>query len=367
SKNILAAVVLRLVDQHKLELDDDVTKYVPEAPVQGRHITVRQLLNHTSGLYSFTDLPNANANERLDLSHAEVLALFRDKPFNFEPGTKYRYNNSAFYLAGMVVERVTHQDYATYVRNEIFLPLGMTSAMLCDAHMLVPGLAYGYDRENGSFVPTAIFTWKVPWAPRAVCATAGDLVKWQVALDAGRVISPKSLALMRSPTVLTDGTGIDYGLGTRLGSLEGHRAFGHTGGGGGFSSILVEFPDDHVIVAVLTNTEGQAIAIGRELAAALLQLPGKKLLDLPVPAAEEAALTGTFDSDEGTFEQFVENHQVRFRTPGQPNSGVLYRQSDNIYALPGGQELHIIMRNGRLDWGLLYSCGLMMDAVYRIR
>jgi hypothetical protein len=182
------------------------------------------------------------------------------------------------------------------------------------------------------------------------------------------VISPKSLALMRSPTVLTDGTGIDYGLGTRLGSLEGHRAFGHTGGGGGFSSILVEFPDDHVILAVLTNTEGPAIAIGRELAAAVLQLPGKRLLDLPVPAAEEAALTGTFDSDEGPIEQFVENHQVRFRIPGQQNSGgVLYRQSDNIYALPGGQEVHIIMRNGRVEWGLLYSCGLMMDAKYRTR
>src|SRR5262249_17323079 len=147
-----------------------------------------------------------------------------------------------FYLAGMVVERVTHQDYATYVRNEIFLPLGMTSAMLCDVHMFVSRLVYGYDREDGSFVPTVIFTWKVPWALGAVCATVGDLIKWQLALDAGRVISAKSLALMCSPTVLADGTGIDYGLGTRLGSLEGHRAFGHTGGGGGFFSILVEFP-----------------------------------------------------------------------------------------------------------------------------
>jgi len=368
SKNILAAVVMRLVDQRKLQLDDDVTKYVPEAPVQGRHITIRQLLNHTSGLYSFTDLPNADTNERLDLSHADVLALFRDKPFKFEPGTKYRYNNSAFYLAGMVVERITRQDYATYLRNEIFLPLGMTSARLCDAHMLVPKLAYGYAWENENFVPAPIFTWKLPWAPGAVCATATDLLKWQLALDAGRVVRPGSLAIMRSQTILADGTRIDYGLGTRLGALEGHRAFGHTGGGGGFSSILVEYPDDHLIIVVLANREDAGIPIGMGIARAALQLPKKTLLDLPVASLEAAALNGTFESDEGQIEQFVQNGQVHYRLPGQSGSGdVLYRQSASVYALPDGEEVHALIRDGRVEWGFVYSCGLMMDAMYRVQ
>jgi CubicO group peptidase (beta-lactamase class C family) len=87
SKNILAAVVLQLVDEGKLKLDDDVTKYVPEAPTHGRHVTVRQLLNHTSGVYSFTSLPEAENNERLDLTHEQVLSLIKDHPFDFEPGT----------------------------------------------------------------------------------------------------------------------------------------------------------------------------------------------------------------------------------------------------------------------------------------
>jgi len=110
SKNILSAVVLQLVEAGKLDLDADVTKYVPEAPTQGHRVTVRQLLNHTSGIYNFTSLPDADANERLDLSHEQVLALFKDKPFDFEPGAAWRYNNSAFYIAGMVVERVTKQE-----------------------------------------------------------------------------------------------------------------------------------------------------------------------------------------------------------------------------------------------------------------
>ena len=104
-------MVLQLVDEGKLRLDDDVTKYVPEAPTLGHHVTVRQLLNHTSGIYSFTSLPDAANNERLELTHEQVLGLIKDKPFDFEPGTRWRYDNSAFYLAGMAVERVTKQEY----------------------------------------------------------------------------------------------------------------------------------------------------------------------------------------------------------------------------------------------------------------
>src|SRR5262245_43448619 len=127
SKNIEAGVVLQLVDQGKLKLDDDVTRYVREAPVHGKPVTIRQLLNHTSGIYSFTSLPNAADNERLDLTHEQVLQLIKDQPFDFDPGSRWRYNNSGMYLAGMVVERVTGKDYAGYVREQVFKPLAMTS------------------------------------------------------------------------------------------------------------------------------------------------------------------------------------------------------------------------------------------------
>ena len=141
SKNILAAVVLQLVDQGKLRLDDDVTKYVPEAPTGGHHVTVRQLLNHTSGIYSFTSLPDAANNERLELTHEQVLGLIKDKPFDFEPGTHWRYDNSAFYLAGMVVERVTKQEYGAYVGARLHAvgdELGLP--MLCAHGCAAPGV-----------------------------------------------------------------------------------------------------------------------------------------------------------------------------------------------------------------------------------
>src|SRR3954470_19144697 len=270
SKNILAAVVLQLCEEGKLRLDDDVTKYVPEAPTLGQHVTVQQLLNHTSGIYSFTSLPDAANNERFELTHEQVLGLIKDKPFDFEPGTRWRYNNSAFYLAGMVVERVTKQEYGAYVRGRVFKPLGMSSASLCYARMVVSHLASGYEVDDDALVNAALITWKLPFAAGAVCATATDLAKWQAALDSGRVLTPSSLALMRTPTTLADGTKIDYGLGTRLGSLDGHRVLGHTGSGGGFRNVFESFPDDHLTIVILMNLGDAAspppVAIAAEIA-----------------------------------------------------------------------------------------------------
>lgn len=369
SKNILAAVVLQLVDEGKLRLDDDVMNYVPEAPTHGHHVTVRQLLNHTSGIYSFTSLPEAADNERFDLTHEQVLGLVQSKPLDFEPGTSWRYDNSAFYLAGMVVERVTKQEYGVYVREHIFQPLGMDSASLCDARMVVPHLASGYEVDHGKLVNAGLMSWKLPFAAGAVCATATDLLKWEAALDAGRVVGPSSLALMRTPTTLADGMKIDYGLGTRLGLLDGHRVLGHTGSGGGFTTVLESFSDDHLTIVVLTNTlPGAALQVAMAVARAALGLPEKTLRDLPLSKEELAALPGIFDSDEGTAELFVLDGKLRFRPPGAQGDGVpLLRQAENIYALDQNNEVHFWVQDGRAIWGSLYAGGLMLDAKRRVR
>jgi D-alanyl-D-alanine carboxypeptidase len=370
SKNILAAVVLQLVDEGKLRLDDDVTKYVPEAPTQGRQVTVRQLLNHTSGIYSFTSLPNAADNERLELTHEQVLGLIKDRPFDFEPGTRWRYDNSAFYLAGMVVERVTKQEYGAYVREHVFKPLGMSSASLCYARMVVPHLASGYEVDGGALVNAAFVSWKLPFAAGAVCATATDLAKWQAALDSGRVLTASSLALMRTPTTLADGTKIDYGLGTRLGSLDGHRVLGHSGGGGGFRVLLESFPDDHLTIVILMNMGDAAspspVAVAPEIARAALGLKKNALLDLPVPDAELAALSGKYDSDEGPVEIFARDGKLHYRIPGSQIEGVVRRQAENVYAIDENTEAHFLVSGGRAAWTMVYIGGLLMDAKYRV-
>jgi CubicO group peptidase (beta-lactamase class C family) len=196
-------------------------------------------------------------------------------------------------------------------------------------------------------------------------------VKWQAGLDAGRVLSTSSLKLMRTATTLSDGTVVDYGLGTRLGMLEGHRVLGHTGGGGGFAGALDYFPDDHLTIVVLVNTEvgaNPALTLAAGIARPLLGLPEKTLRDLPVPQQELAALTpGTFNSDEGTVETFARGGKLFYRDLPSRAEGPLLRQAENVYAVNEKTEVHFVIRQGHATWGIVYTGGMMMDATRRMK
>jgi CubicO group peptidase (beta-lactamase class C family) len=367
SKNIAAAVVLRLVEQGRLSLEDDITKYVPDAPTGGRHVTIRQLLTHTSGLFSFTSVPAAEANESRDLSHAQVLDLIRDRPADFAPGASWRYSNTGFYLAGMAVERVTGMSYAAYLREQVFAPLGMTSSSLCTAKDEVPGLARGYDVRAGALVPAPPASWTLPFAAGGVCSTAEDLLRWQQALDAGRFISAERVAEMRTATALADGTRIDYGLGTRLGSLQGHLVAGHTGSGNGFSAVLETFPADHLSIAVLSNTSSATAAtIAAAIARAAFELAPIPMNGSDVPADEAAALTGRYDSDEGALDGYACGRQLCFRPPGAPQGQPLVRLAPFVYAVDADTEVRFPRPPSPVEWGIAYTGGLFADAKRRI-
>jgi D-alanyl-D-alanine carboxypeptidase len=367
SKHVETAAALKLVEAGQLSLEDDVRKYVPDAPTQGKRVTISQLLAHTSGLYNFTSLPDADANETRDWTHEQVFALFKDKPFDFEPGRRWRYTNSGFYLAGVAIERAAGVPYARYVKDAVFGPAGVTTASLCTAHDSVANLASGYATVKGSLVPGPRMTWSLPFAAGSICATSSDLVRWEIALNAGRVISTANLRRMRAPTRLSDGTEIDYGLGTRIGSFLGHRVVGHTGSGGGFTSILQSFPDDGVTIAVLSNTAGAPVAnVASRIASAVLGTRSHDLLDLAVPPDEGRALTGTFDSDEGTIENVPCGDKMCFRVPGGPVLGGAKRQAPFAYALDFNTLVRFHERGGRADWAFVYHAGFLTDAKYRV-
>jgi len=175
---------------------------------------------------------------------------------------------------------------------------------------------------------------------------------------------------MRRPTTLADGTAIDYGLGTRLGSLEGHRVLGHTGSGGGFNAVLESFPADGLTIAIVMNTgngAGPSMTLATAIARAVLGLADKNTLrDLPVSKKELVALLGTFDSDEGTVENFERDGKLRFRVLGTQREGELLRQAENVYAINENAEVHFLVRDGRATWAIVYAGGLMADASRRV-
>jgi CubicO group peptidase (beta-lactamase class C family) len=212
TKQFTAAAILRLVDEGKLSLDDELTKFLPDYFTGGRKITIHHLLTHTSGIKSYTSLgPKWRTKMRLDLTHDELVGLFMDEPFDFEPGEKYLYNNSGYYLLGMIIEKITGQSYGDYLEEVFFRPLGLESTRYCDETPLIRYRARGYAPSLTGLVNAQPISMNQPYAAGSLCASAADLVRWQEALSGGEVVSGTSYELMTTPAMLNDGSPTNYG------------------------------------------------------------------------------------------------------------------------------------------------------------
>jgi D-alanyl-D-alanine carboxypeptidase len=369
TKHITAGAILSLVEQGKLSLDDPVTAFVPQLGERWSKVRIRHLLSHTSGSESFTDLPTWGPQERLDVTPNDILALVRDVPFHFEPGTSWRYNNTGFYLLGMVIEKVAGQSYADYMTDHVFQPLGMTATRYGDFRPIIANRASGYELDHGTLVNAEPMSWKAPFAGGALCSTVMDLVRWERALEHRELIGPATLKLMRSPTII-DGVSLDYGFGTRIGTLGGHRVVGHTGNGGGFRNVLFRFPDDDLTIVVLTNTDGgepSAGLIASRIARAVLGIADELLRDEPLPSALGEELSGTFESAEGAMIVSVRDGKLGFQSAPQGPFTPLRYQGKRAFAILPDVTLIMMPDSGKAQWGVLYVGGIFIDAGRRVR
>ena len=252
TKQFTAASILLLEERGKLSVSDPVKKYLPDAPAAWDKITLYNLLTHTSGIPSFTGFPDYAESEPFATTPANLVARFRDKPLEFEPGTKWNYSNSGYALLGYLIEKVSGESYADFVQKNIFTPLGMKDSGYDSASAIIPHRASGYvagpqGRENAGFIHMS-----VPFAAGALYSTTEDLLKWETALFGGKLLSAASLAKMTAPFK----QGYAFGLGVSASS--GKKQLAHGGGIEGFNTYLSYSPDDQTTVAVLGNLNGHA-------------------------------------------------------------------------------------------------------------
>src|ERR1700685_206820 len=301
--------VMQLVEHGKLSLDDDVSKFIPEFPLQGNHVNVRQLLNHTSGIVDYHYLGDPiEATSRQPKALDEVMALYAGKNWVNDPGTKWDWSISGFQLLVTIVERVTGQSFPDYVQQNIFQPAGVKSTTYCDDFTLVHGLSHSYRRFEGGYV-AANENDMAYNSDLRFCSTVGDLLQlWQSIKDKN-LVRPETFRLMSTAEgaaahMSAQDPKAQYGFAMILNHEDDHRRIGQHGSLIGYSGSLYDFPEDQLTVVVLTNTEGQnAYAIARALARAVFKLPELpaapvrpegNIADNPVSAAERGQLTGTF-------------------------------------------------------------------------
>jgi CubicO group peptidase (beta-lactamase class C family) len=306
--------VMQLVERGKLSLDDDISKFIPEFPLQGHRVTVRQLLNHTSGIVDYHYLGDPiEATSRQPKALDEVMALYANKQWVNEPGKKWDWSISGFQLLVTILERVSRQSYQEYVAQNIVAPAGARAMTYCDDFTLIRGLAHAYRRvgdtqvmahENGMAYNTDL----------RYCSSAGDLYRAWRAVQEKKLVKPETWKMMSTfegaaERMSAQDPKMHYGLALTLNHEDDHRSIGQHGSLMGYSGSLYDFPEDQLTIVVLTNTEGQnAYAISRALARAVLGLselpkppparPPIQLADRPVSSSEIKKLTGTESTGE---------------------------------------------------------------------
>ena len=323
SKQFTAAAVVLLARQGKLSLEDDVRGFVPELPDYGTPITIRHLLNHTSGLRdwgSVQEIAGWPRGSRIH-THAHVLDILgRQRALNFTPGAEYLYSNTGYNLLAIIVERVSGTSFAEFSRREIFEPLGMMHTRWRDDFTrIVPGRAQAYHRRGGAYHLQMPF--ENVHGNGGLLTTVGDLLAWNEAFAADRI---PGLMAMETRGRLTGGREIEYALGLRVTRHRGVREVSHSGATAGYRAYLARYPEQGLSVAVLCNAaDANPTALARRTADLFL---GSRAADpavaapVHVPAAELERLAGLY----------------RSRRTGEPFPLVL---AEDRLRLPDGREM----------------------------
>lgn len=303
TKMFTATMVLKLAEGGKLSLDDPLSKYIVDFP-NGEHITIRMLLNHTSGVSDKAQefVPGLSKRE-LDTS-IQVSNIEKRKS-DFAPGTRWAYSNAGFVLLGAVIEKITGKRWYEAISDQLLSPLRLDHTMYGDSKRLILGRVAGYTKnsktlgtENSNFISSSF-----PAAAGGLVSNADDLFRWIRAFGKGRAVMSESVRLMVSPTPKLPGShqNYDYGLGTLLWNVRGHTLIGHTGDIDGFSSAVGYVPESDLTIVVLANDDTfDARGALRRFTALALGSPYIEGPKVEVTDAQMTQMTGSYRVDSGT-------------------------------------------------------------------
>ncbi len=252
TKQFTAASILLLEERGKLKVDDPVKKYMPDAPAAWDKITLFNVLTHSAGLPNFTSFPEYAKLQAFPIAPEKIVALFKDKPLDFEPGAKFSYSNSGYVLLGYLIEKISGESYEKFLQDNIFTPLGMKDSGYDSNSAIIERRASGYAPSPAGPVNAEYVHMSVPHGAGALYSTTQDLLKWQLALYGGKVLKPESLAKMTTP--FKD----DYGFGLIIRTTDGRKQMWHNGGIQGFNSSMAWYPESKTTIVVLANLNGQA-------------------------------------------------------------------------------------------------------------
>lgn len=338
TKPFTATAILMLAERGKLNTGDSVCKHLPDCPAAWQTVTIRHLLSHTSGIPTQTTLAAYEKSSALPIDRAGTIGLIKNLPLESAPGEKFNYNNSGYYLLGLIIERASGKSYHDFLRENIFQPLGMTATALDDNSSLVKNRASGYFDAGDGFRNAAFVHMSRPFAAGALRSNTEDLLRFEQALDGEKLISRRSLAEMYTPHKEIF-PGVGYALGWGIGEQVGRRAILHAGHIEGFANFMIRFPAERVSIIVLNNNRRAPVEqIGYDLAALVFGAEYK------IPKARQAVAisaktlekyVGQYKPEQGSVITVTLENGRLFRQIGQQPKVEIFAASETEFFLKG--------------------------------
>lgn len=256
SKQFTAMALLLLQQEGKLNIKDDIRKYLPQYNTWGRTITIDQILSHTSGIPSYTELPGFDTLADKKISNSRLISFFERSPLIFEPGSNWSYSNSGFVLAGVIVEKITGQPFNDFVSERILKKLNMTETSFGSSDYALPGKTaeYAGNTPKGKIKMETQYDWYWAYGAGQLISTVDDMLKWDEALYDAGFIRPELLKTAHTAIPLTTGLSANYGLGWAVDTLNGKAVIQHGGSIGGYRAQGIRLPDDHIYMILLSNS-----------------------------------------------------------------------------------------------------------------
>ncbi|GAB2860228.1 hypothetical protein GCM10027277_31020 [Pseudoduganella ginsengisoli] len=323
TKQFTAVAILMLAEQGKLSLQDDITRFLPDYPVNGHRITIEQLLQHKAGIRNYTAMPRFWPNADKDTGVAQFIDFFKNEPLDFAPGERWSYSNSGYFLLGAIIEKASGQRYADFIAQHIFEPLGMQDTAYEGHERSGKHRVEGYRAGFFSGYSTAEkISMTLPYAAGALVSTVDDLARWNDAIVSGKLLKAESWQQAMTPCTLPKEAKCNYGYGWFISSLRGHKMIWHGGDIPGFNAETLRLPDDKLFVAVLSNgnrdvLDSDRIAFTAAAIAIGNPFPEQKAVALAPEALD--ALAGTYKMPDNALRTFTRKGAgLSYERPGRP-------------------------------------------------
>jgi CubicO group peptidase (beta-lactamase class C family) len=371
SKQFTAVATLLLAERGQLSLDAPIATYLEDTPPAWQAVTVRNLLRHTSGIPSFTQLESFERDQYLPLSPDELIATFSALPLEFEPGAKFTYSNSGYVLLSKIVENVSGESFSDFLDANIFAPLGMENSGLDDPARILPRRTAGYSPagDDVNVINARYNDMGIPSGAGAIYSTTHDLLKWQRGLFGGKLLSPAYLTEYLTPSKHDALGGYRYAHGILIGGEGKDRFYWHDGAINGFTAWLSHDPERDVTIAVLANLNGGAASkIGEQLTMVSqgqeVVLPADRVA-IPMSREEMAEYEGVYAlSPDFKLTVFLEEDRLMTQATGQGPARIYPEAKDRFFLKVIDAQLGFTRdESGAITGATLYQNGREFPAV----